>query len=170
MKRLLLFTLALTLVVVSLSFASDNVAPAGNSAEAKASVPSVATNHDQFTVTYFHGNIRCATCRKLEAYSHEAVTSAFDSDLKDSTLDWRVVNFEEKGNEHFVKDYQLYSQALIVSRIRNGKEVGWRNLDKIWELVGTKEDFVKYVQAQVRDFVNETAQSAEDTLKASADE
>jgi hypothetical protein len=52
------------------------------------------------------------------------------------------VNFDDEVNRHFVNDYKLYSQSLILSRVRGGKEVAWANLDKIWTLVGNKEEFL----------------------------
>jgi hypothetical protein len=67
---------------------------------------------------------------------------------------FRVENFEKKGNEHFAKDYQLYSQSLILSRQHDGQETEWRNLDQIWKLVGNKEKFFAYVQTELEDFVN----------------
>jgi hypothetical protein len=39
---------------------------------------------------------------------------------------------------------------VILSRVENGKETTWKNLEKIWELVGDKGAFVKYVQDEVR--------------------
>ena len=104
----------------------------------------------QIIAYYFHGKQRCATCRKLESYSHEALLTGFEKQLKDSSVVWRVVNFQEKGNEHFVDDYELFSQALIISRTVGNKEVDSRNLEKIWLLVGDKEKFIKYVQAEVQ--------------------
>jgi len=31
---------------------------------------------------YFHTNTRCDTCRKIEAYSHEAIEEGFKTELK----------------------------------------------------------------------------------------
>lgn len=104
--------------------------------------------------SYFHGNKRCATCRKLEAYSEEALRTAFENELGDSTLIWRTVNYDHKENEHYLKDYGLYTKALILSRVKDGSEVEWKNLDKIWEKVGNKEEFLKYVQEETRAFMN----------------
>ena len=39
----------------------------------------------QFVAYYFHGNFRCATCRKLEAYSEEAITKGFVDQLASGT-------------------------------------------------------------------------------------
>ena len=104
---------------------------------------------DQLVIYYLHGNRRCMTCEKLEAYSEEALSTGFTKQIKDSSIVWRVVNFEEEGNEHYAKDYQLYNQSLIISKIRNGKEVMWTNLEKIWKLVGNKKEFIAYVQDEV---------------------
>ena len=66
---------------------------------------------EQYIVSYLHMNRRCVTCERLEAYSEEAIFSGFAEQLKDSSLVWRSLNFEVKGNEHFAKKYQLYSQS-----------------------------------------------------------
>lgn len=113
-------------------------------------VTTADTPASKIIVYYFHGTRRCPTCKKLEAYSQEAVQTGFADELKSGTIEWQVVNIEESPNEHFEKDYQLYTKSVILSRVENGKETAWKNLDKIWELVGDKEAFVKYVQDEVR--------------------
>lgn len=102
---------------------------------------------------YFHTDYRCATCRKLEAYSHAAIQAAFANELATGRLVWRLVNVEEKGNEHFVKDYELYTKALVVVDETNGRQVRWKNLEKIWELVTQQEKFYGYVQDEVRGYL-----------------
>lgn len=107
---------------------------------------------------YFHGDVRCATCLKLENYSHEALMTGFEKELKDSTIIWQMVNYDKKENEHFIKDFQLYTKAFVLTRQKEGKVTAWKNLDKIWELVGNKEEFIKYVQAETKLFLEgETA-------------
>lgn len=109
---------------------------------------------DRIIAYYFYGNRRCATCRKLEAYSEEALLTGFESELADSSLVWRAVNYDEKENKHYIKDYQLYTKTLILSREGDAKEGEWKNLDKIWELVRYKDKFIKYVQSETRTFMN----------------
>lgn len=108
----------------------------------------------KFIAYYFHGNRRCTTCKKLEAYSSEAIELAFVKEVKNGTLEWRAVNYDDEENEHFLKDYQLYTKALILSREVDGKELDWKNLDKIWELVGDKDEFIIYVQNETRAFLS----------------
>lgn len=108
---------------------------------------------DLIVLYYLHMNRRCMTCGKLETYSKEAIETGFAEQLKDSSIVFRVENFEQEGNEHFAKKYQLYSQSLIISRQHNGKETEWKSLDKIWQLVGSQEEFIAYVQTEVASFL-----------------
>ena len=112
-------------------------------------------NSDSHIIAYYlHGNRRCATCLKLEAYSAEALQTGFEKELADSSLIWKTVNYDENENEHFIADYQLYTKTLILSRVENGKETAWINLDKIWNLVGDKDDYIAYVQSETRKFMS----------------
>ena len=104
---------------------------------------------------YFHGTFRCPTCHKLELYSKEAIETNFKDALASGKLEFRVVNVEDKGNEHYVKDYQLYTKSLILSLVKDGKQIKWKNLDKIWEYVGNKQRFIDYVKSGVADFLKE---------------
>jgi hypothetical protein len=109
---------------------------------------------DKFVAYYFHSTKRCFTCKKLEAYAGEAFSSGFAEELADSTLVWQPINYDEKENKHFIKDYKLYTKALILSRIRDGEEIDWVNLENIWQLVGNKEKYIEYVQAVTRKFMD----------------
>ena len=107
------------------------------------------------TAYYFHGTFRCPTCQKLEEYAKEAIESNFKTDLASGKLSFRIVNVENKGNEHFVQDYQLYTKAVVLSLSKDGKEVRSKNLDKIWQLVRNREQYQSYVRAEVAAFLKE---------------
>jgi hypothetical protein len=102
---------------------------------------------------YFHGNFRCQTCRKIEALSREAVESGFPEDLKAGRLEWRVINVEEPGNQHFIQDYQLFSKSLVLVARDSSKQTRWKNLQRVWTLVGDKEAFIQYVQDEIRAYL-----------------
>ncbi len=107
----------------------------------------------KIVVYYFHRTMRCATCIKLEEYSDEAIKSGLASQLKKGELEWKIINIEDAGNEHYENDYKLYSQSLVVVELQNGKQRRWKNLEKIWELVGTKEVYFHYVQDEIKNFL-----------------
>lgn len=108
-------------------------------------------------VYYFHGNMRCPTCRKFEAYAHEALLKAFPDELKSEKLDWRLINIDEPSNEHFIQDYGITTRSLVVVNMKGKNQKEWKNLQKIWDLVKDKGDFIKYVQEETRDYLEENS-------------
>ena len=104
-------------------------------------------------VTYFHGDKRCTTCRKLEAYSREAIEQGFQEGLTAGTMEWRTVNYDREENKHYIEDYKLYTKALILSRLVDGEEVAWKNLDQIWAKVGDKAEYIDYVRSETTAFL-----------------
>jgi hypothetical protein len=143
LKKLLLVLLA----VAALSSSSIILSPQAQAAE---------DVKDAHVVAYYlHGTFRCPTCHKLEQYSKEAIKTHFKDVLASGKLEFKVINVEDKGNEHYTKDYQLYTKSLILSLIKDGKETKWINLNKIWEYVGDKERFIDYVKSGVADLLRE---------------
>ena len=104
---------------------------------------------DRMIVYYFHGNMRCPTCNTLEAYSKEAVETLFADELNSGQVEFQVVNYDESWNGHFLTDYDLSFQSLVLVEMKDGKEVRFTNLDKIWELVGNKPAYFDYVRGEV---------------------
>ncbi len=104
---------------------------------------------------YFHGNFRCYTCHMMEQYSREAIEANFKDALASRKLVFKVINVEERGNEHFVNDYQLYTKSLILSLVKDGREIKSKNLIKIWEYVRNKQRFFGYVSEEVNNFLKE---------------
>lgn len=104
---------------------------------------------------YFHSNVRCLTCHNMEKYAKEAIEKNFAEELKDGRLVFKTVNVEEKENEHFVDDYELYTKALVISQIKDEKESQHKNLTKIWEYVRNKNRFIEYVTSEIKDYLKE---------------
>jgi hypothetical protein len=104
---------------------------------------------------YFHGTFRCPTCHKLELYSKEAIETNFQDELASGRLAFKVINVEDKGNEHYMSDYQLYTKSLILSLVKDGKEIKSKNLEKIWDYVGNKQKYFDYVKSEIADLLKE---------------
>jgi hypothetical protein len=104
----------------------------------------------QIVVYYFHGDKRCSSCLQIESITKEAIDSAFAGAMRDSLLTWRVINTDEDQNKHFILDYQLFTKSVIVSDWRNGKELRWKNLEKVWEFLGNETAFKKYVIDEIQ--------------------
>lgn len=104
---------------------------------------------------YFHGSFRCFTCTNMEEYSREAIETNFKDAAQSGKIEFKAINIEKKGNEHFVKDYQLYTKSLILSMVKDGKEVKSKNLDKIWEYSRNKGKFIDYATSEINTFMKD---------------
>jgi hypothetical protein len=104
---------------------------------------------------YFHGTFRCYSCTMIEGYSREAIESNFKEALASGKLEFKAVNVEERDNRHFIDDYQLYTKSLILSLVKDGKEIKSKNLTKIWEYARNKQRFFDYVTEEVSNFLKE---------------
>lgn len=140
MKKILLFFLGVTLI----GFAAGRPLAADEPSKNKV------------VTYYFHGTFRCPTCTNMEKYVREAIEVNFKDALASGSLEFKTVNVEEPGNEHFAGDYQLYTKSLVLSLVKNGKEVHWRNLEKIWEYSGNKQKFMAYIVKELNKFLKET--------------
>ena len=107
-------------------------------------------------VTYFHRNARCTACINTEAWTARAVQDRFAAEIKSGRLEWRVVNIDQPGNEHFVKDYNLSGSTAIVSDVMSGKQVRWKSLEKVWDLVGVDVVFQRYISDEVGAYTKRT--------------
>jgi len=147
-----LFTLQAAAAVAPVTASAGEPAAQAPSAEQPTFVPPGVLPH-RVIAYYFHTTYRCASCRSIEAYSREAIESAFADEIKSGRLVWRAVNIEVKGNEHFVKDYKLYTKSLVLVNEVRGRKTEWKNLEKVWQLLQDKEKFVHYVQDEARAYL-----------------
>jgi len=122
--------------------------------DATVSTVAAADNNENAVIAYyFHYTRRCATCNKIEELSNRVITEQFANELADGRLVWKVLNVEEPEYKHFEEDYNLISQSVVLVDAREGRGMKWRNLDKIWELVHSDDDFMKYVHGEVKAFL-----------------
>ena len=117
--------------------------------------PSTNANREkgQLVVYYFHGDVRCATCHKLETYAREALEANFSDELGSKDIVWRTVNVDRSENGHYVGDYELVSKAVVLSWVVGGKEVRWKKLDEIWQKVNDKKSYLQYVRGSIEEFL-----------------
>jgi len=107
------------------------------------------------TAYYFHGNMRCASCKKIEQYSREAMEKFFTKELHNGALQFTPVNTDQPENTHFIQDYQLYTKSLVIVLMKDGKQVKWKNLAKVWQHIRDRDAFHDYVHREVSTFLGE---------------
>lgn len=140
--------LAAALVAIAALACGTPGADAGATDAAAQRPAAVAPRDHHVTATYFHTRARCATCRNLEAYARQALEEAFSEQLADGRLVWRTVNFHEPTHRHYMRDYGLTYQSLVLVETQGGDTLRWKNLDRIWKLVGDRRAYGAYVRGE----------------------
>jgi hypothetical protein len=105
---------------------------------------------NQLVVYYFMTSARCFSCHYIEEKTRAAINETFAEQLKSGRLVIKTINIEVSPNEHFVNDYKLYTKSVILSDTKSGKEVNWKNLDKVWQLIGNDQGFKEYIVKEVK--------------------
>jgi len=118
--------------------------------------PATTSTTDGVVAFYFHGNVRCATCRKIEAFTDEAIHSGFGKALENGSLAWSVVNVDDPLNKHFIEDFQLVTRSVVLAEYRDGNVVRWKNLNKVWLLVRDQDAFADYIRGETNAFLGES--------------
>lgn len=127
----------------------------GNNTESGPFSDSTAAGSPEVIAYYFHTTNRCASCKKIEAFSEEAIETGFKEELDEGRLEFHSVNIDEPENKHYLKDYRLYTKSLIICKMRDGGQVEWKNLIKVWQLIRNKEEFIRYVQEETAAYLRE---------------
>jgi hypothetical protein len=113
------------------------------------------TEGNRVIAYYFHGKVRCANCIKIEQLSQQTIEQEFAPELADKRLEFHSINTGEPANEHFIKDYQLSSNSLVLVLLRDGKQARWENLPEVWNLLDDDAAFRAYVKENVAKMLGE---------------
>lgn len=109
-----------------------------------------------YIVYYFHGNRRCATCKKIESQAKAVVESTFTAKIKKGELTFTSVNIDEEQNKHFINDFNLVSSGVVAVRINGKGEVQkYKNLPKVWPLAWEEDSFNNYIKDEINKFFTE---------------
>ena len=75
-----------------------------------------ATPADRVVVMYFHRTQRCPTCLRMGSYSEEAVKKGFAKQIKDGTVEFHYIDFQDEKNAALTKGYKVGGPTLIVAK------------------------------------------------------
>ena len=115
---------------------------------------------DRVIVMYFHRTQRCPTCLRMGSYSEEAVVKGFAQQIKDGTIQFHYVDFQNDKNAALTKGYGISGPALIVARVADNKVVEFSDLEDIWTKNRDKKLFLKYVRGNVTAYQKAASQTA----------
>ncbi|HPD31479.1 MAG TPA: nitrophenyl compound nitroreductase subunit ArsF family protein [Phycisphaerae bacterium] len=104
---------------------------------------------------YFHRTVRCHSCLQIEEWARQVIETYFGEELAGGLIEWRPVNIDEPGNEHFEKDYRLTTQSLVLVRMIDGRPAEWKNLKSVWEFLGDYAAMTEYVRSELSAFLHD---------------
>lgn len=112
---------------------------------------------DRVLALYFHRTERCPTCLKMGTYAEKAVTQGFAAQLKEGTVSFRHIDFQEAKNARLTKAYKVKGPALIIIKVVDNKVQEYKNLNDIWTKVrGEESEFLQYVRDNVDAYLNKS--------------
>ncbi len=151
--RLIVSVILLAFVGVSVGYLIwTQFRPRSNVAEVKGEIPPMT----RVTVYYFYTNIRCASCRRIEAWTRDTLQAAFPTELANGSVQWKPINVEERGNDHFIKDFSLRAKTVVVCRIVNGKTVEWKDMIDVWMFLSDNPRFSRLISDKVREYLQKS--------------
>lgn len=133
----------LALASVALTFASTALA-----AEQPAKPPA-----NRIVVMYFHRTQRCPTCLKMGSYSEEAIKKGFAKQVKEGSVEFHYIDFQNEKNAALTKGYKVSGPALLVAKVEANKVKKYKDLKDIWTHVREKPKFIKYVRENVEAYM-----------------
>ena len=142
-------------VVVSLYAFSNNANSKNVNVEVNSGVNQDSSiTESKLIAYYFYTTARCVSCHKIEQYTKEALDKFFSDETASGKLGFQMINIDEPQNKHYIQDYQLYTKSVVLSKVFDGKEIKFKNLEKVWSLLGDKEKFYRYIQDETNNFIN----------------
>jgi thiol-disulfide isomerase/thioredoxin len=148
----------------------DGAAKENAAVQPEADSEQISNNREVFTlpattgrttlVVYFHGNIRCPTCLKIERTAEEVVKTRFGEALEGGTMQWAAINYDVPENELLAEELGIETPSLVVLEAENGRAARHRTFPETWDLIGDEAAFADYVRDGIARFLEETASAA----------
>ena len=109
----------------------------------------------EITAYYFYTTFRCASCLTIEKWTQEAISQEFEETLSSGRLQFSLVNIQKPENARFIEEFQLYTKSVVLVETEGDATVRWKNLDRVWRLLGDEKAFKQYVAGELTAFLAE---------------
>ena len=137
-----------TIVLLTLASVAVTSASTALAAEQPAKPPA-----DRVVAMYFHRTQRCPTCLKMGSYSEEAIKKGLAKQVKEGSVEFHFIDFQDKKNAALTKGYKISGPALIIAKVEANKVKEYKDLKDIWTQVREKPKFIKYVRENVEAYM-----------------
>lgn len=147
------------LAAVVVAVASGIVKQTTGGGRSQPTASQAASGRDRTVVYYMHATIRCFTCNMVEATADDLIRSEYASALKDGSLEWKQVNYQEETD--LASRYNVGGNTIIVVKVQDGKETKVRKLDEVMALAGKPEKLKSYIRQGIQGIGDDAAPTAD---------
>ncbi|WP_103134593.1 nitrophenyl compound nitroreductase subunit ArsF family protein [Mesotoga sp. B105.6.4] len=157
LKRTIRISLLLFVSISIAYFAYDEIDLLHKSSKTRESVlkeiddPSLPK--DYVVLYYFHGTIRCKACLEMETNAKRVIESYFPSQYEAGILRWKVANIDLPENYHYLEDYIIMYNTLVIQEFIDDKPGEWKELWHAWELSEKKAQYIEYIRNEIASFL-----------------
>jgi hypothetical protein len=108
------------------------------------------TEGDRVVVYYFHRTIRCHSCNLLEEITRETVRLCFEKETTKGSVELKIINMDDPDKAHFIKDFNLPYQSIVIEKHEKGKAKTWKRMDKVWDLMNEQHKMILYIESEIK--------------------
>jgi len=108
---------------------------------------------NQIIVYYFHRKFRCPSCLIVESTLHETLDNYFSEDFTKGNLAVCVVNIDEAQNKHYIEDFQILFNSVIVVDRRGGAAHRYKNIEKVWDIYDDRDATTQLFRDEIGPFL-----------------
>ncbi|GBE14719.1 hypothetical protein BMS3Abin14_00769 [bacterium BMS3Abin14] len=110
-------------------------------------------NGDQIVVYYFHRKFICRSCEGIDEVVLEGLERYFPSDFSEGRLAMCTVNLDEPGNLHYLDDFDIVFNSIVVVDKRKGKVARFKNIEDLWDIFPDRKATIDLIRDEVSGFL-----------------
>ena len=111
---------------------------------------------NQVVVYYFHRKFRCQSCEVLETTLQKTLQVTYSDHFGAGRLAMCVINVDDPENRHYLEQFEILSNSVVIVEKRGGAVHRFKNLEAIWDVSEDSEAITHILKAEVSGFLSES--------------
>jgi hypothetical protein len=111
---------------------------------------------NQVVVYYFHRKFRCQSCEVLESTLQNTMRASYAKHFGAGRLAMCVVNLDEPENRHYLDQFGILSNSVVLVEKRGGTVSRFKNLEAIWEISENRDAIDHMLRTEMARFLPES--------------
>ncbi len=113
-------------------------------------------NDNQVVVYYFHRKFRCQSCEILESTLQDTMRVTYANHFGAGRLAMCVINVDDPENRHYLEQFKIFSNSIVIVEKRSGVVLRYKNLEAIWDVLEDRDAITQMLRTEVAQFLPES--------------